>query len=292
MNKLKVWFLEVSRGYSLPMSIFNWLIIFIYSVKLNGNIFYGILALLGVLSAHAGVNVFDDVIDTILKTPKQECKTSYLDKGIFTLRDIIIGSFVYFLIALGIGIFLACKCGIEVIIISAIAALICLCYPKLNNFALGELAVGLTFGPLLFLGVNFVMLQNIDIQAALLSLPVTILTVVVLMIHSLMDYDFDIQSGKKTLCLIMGTKNKALNLVFVFISASYLLTFYLVWIKALSPLALSIILTIPLAVKLYKSMNYYNNNEQSKNDFMKNFVLTRNLSLIYNVIIICSLILK
>ena len=86
------WLFTVSRGYSAPMSILNWLVIFVLTIKTNSNanVLYGILALIGILFAHLGTNLFDDCVDYILKTPKQECKTEYLDKGFTTINKVFV----------------------------------------------------------------------------------------------------------------------------------------------------------------------------------------------------------
>ena len=66
MSKLKKIFhilLTVGRFYSIPISILSWSIPFIYSLLRQGNICYGVLALVGIVFIHMGVNSFDDVID-------------------------------------------------------------------------------------------------------------------------------------------------------------------------------------------------------------------------------------
>ena len=55
--------MQYARIFSLPMTIFSWLIIFVYSIIDSGNILYGIIALLGLCFAHLGANLFDDLID-------------------------------------------------------------------------------------------------------------------------------------------------------------------------------------------------------------------------------------
>ena len=61
----RLWFYDVSRGYSLLMSVMPWLVAFLYCLKQGGNILYGMLALIGIVAAHLGTNVFDDVVDKL-----------------------------------------------------------------------------------------------------------------------------------------------------------------------------------------------------------------------------------
>lgn|SRR5574344_987295 len=288
MNKFST-FLCAIRAYSLPMSILNWLIIFLWSLKQGGNVTFGLIAFLAIFSAHIGVNLFDDVIDYYSNTPKQSCKLEYLKSGI-SIKTIFLLSLFFFSITLLCGIFFFLKLGINILIIAFFTAIICLLYPKLNYFALGEIAVGLNFGILLFLGVNYVMLFTFDYKAIILSIPIGILTVVVLMVHSFMDYDFDIKSGKKTLCTILKSKQKSLSLIFTIISIAYISLFLIIWLKILNWYVLFCFLTLPYSIFLYKKLKkYISYNEKS--DFLINFKLARNLSLTFNLIIIISILI-
>lgn len=152
LNKFLYFFYTVSRGYSLPTSLTSWLLAFVYCLKHGGNIIYGLIALVGIAFAHLGTNLLDDCIDTIKKVPKQKCKTEYLDKNIFSFKSIIIGCVVYLGIATLTGFYLFLKCGWLVFGIAFITAIIILLYPRLNHYSLGEAAVGITYGLLLFSG--------------------------------------------------------------------------------------------------------------------------------------------
>ena len=289
----KFWFLKVSRGYSVPMSITNWLVVFILALANNGNIFFGILALIGFVFAHLGTNVFDDVVDEYFKVPKQKYKSTHLENGETNLKTILILAIVYFAIALLIGGYLFLKMGFPVLILAVIGGVIALLYPKLNNFALGELAVGLTFGPLLFAGIYFVMTGNITSQVIFVSIPVAIFTIFVLMIHALMDYDFDIKSGKKTFAILAGNKNTALNLIFLMVLAAYILTIVLVFCGYLPKLALIIVFSGYNLGPLYRKMKIYNKNSCHDDlEFIKNFASARNTGTIYCLCLSLALVIS
>ena len=61
---------EVSRAYSFPMSVMSWAIPFVFGICDGGSIFYGLLALFGILLVHAGTNMFDDFADFIIESRK------------------------------------------------------------------------------------------------------------------------------------------------------------------------------------------------------------------------------
>ena len=276
------------------MSLTNWLLIFVLCIfSSQANWLYGIIALVGFMFAHMGTNVFDDVIDQWLKVPKQKYKSTHLDNGQTNVKTILKLAIFYFIVAGLIGAFFVIKCGFTVAIIAFIGAVIALLYPRLNNFALGELAVGLTFGPLFFAGINFVMLEKIELNNILISFPVAIFTVIVLMVHALMDYDFDIKSGKKTLIILMGSKKAGLNLIIILMLFAYLFTIILVCTKSLPLLSLLTLVTSFGLIPLYKKLDFYiNSTEHKEDEFIKNFGVARNIGTAYCLILAVSLILN
>ncbi len=287
LEKINFWFVHVSRGYSVAMSVLNWLIVFVWCLKLGGDIVYGLLALVGLICAHLGANVFDDYVDYKSDIPKQRCQTYYLTEGLTTPTAIFQLAMLYFVIAGLIGVFLTFACGLGVLYLAVIGGIICLLYPKLNNFCLGELALGLAFSPLLSAGVSYVMLKTFDMDIIFVSLPVMLFTLVLLIAHALMDYDFDKECNKRTFCTVLGSKDNALYGLFTIIFFAYLLTVILVGVQILSPYALLTLLTLPIAVKLYKSLKQYITvGETSDEAFMRNFKLARDLSSIYMIILV------
>ena len=64
-NLVSFWF-KTTRAYSLPMSIMSWSVPFVFGITDKGNILYGIIALIGIIFAHLGVNMFDDFVDFLI----------------------------------------------------------------------------------------------------------------------------------------------------------------------------------------------------------------------------------
>ena len=284
------WLVTVSRGYSLPMTFFNFLVCFMFCASFeNANFVFGLLCLVGLAFAHLGTNLFDDCIDFLLKVPKQKCKTQYLDTKFTDFKTILMVTFLYFSAASLIGLFFLFKCGLPVVQIALVAAFIIIVYPKLNNFALGEAAIFLCFGPLMFAGISYVMLNQISLSAVLISIPVAILTAMVGFVHSIMDYDFDKNANKKTLCIRLGEKKNSIFLLissFVFV---LFFTFYLVLIKILPVLATFVIFLFLPCLKLVKQLKKHIINKNNDDDFLKIFASARNISILYNIILDASL---
>ena len=78
MKKILFW-LKCARAYSLPMSITAWLVPFVFGLTNHGSFVYGIVALLGVIAAHLGANLFDDYMD--YKRYIKNGKKTRLQKG-------------------------------------------------------------------------------------------------------------------------------------------------------------------------------------------------------------------
>lgn len=217
----KIWFwLNASRLFSLPMTILTWLVIFIYSLKFHGDILNGILALFGIALAHLATNLADDYFDykQMLKDSNMmstvvKNKCAYIKDGQATLNDIFKVVAIYCLIAFIIGVILTFRSGLDVIWLAAIGGILTLSYSWLSRIGLSEFAVGIAFGPLFFEGVYYVMTKSFSFDVLLLSIAVGAFTVGVLYAHTLLDFDSDMISHKKTLCCRIGNKSKALVLL-------------------------------------------------------------------------------
>ncbi|MBE7705734.1 MAG: prenyltransferase [Cyanobacteria bacterium SIG30] len=290
MEKIKQWFIAC-RGYSLPMSILCFLTAFTYCYLNKGNIFYGFLAFVAIIFVHLGVNLYDDFIDTILKTPKQKCKTEYLDKNIFSLKHILWGFIIYFFFASLIGIFFIYKIGFEILYLVVPTIIISLLYPKLSHYVPSEFFISLIFGPLMFEGISVVMLNRFDFDLFLISIPISILVGVVAMVHSFMDLDFDKVSGKKTYPSLFKTKNSAIIGIISLIIFVYFYTFWLVFDGIISFIALFSLISIYFLIKLQKSMQKYIE-EKEDSAFLPNFMLCQRIFILYTVIIIISLMVS
>lgn len=323
LNRVSFW-LKAARAHTLPMSFMSWLVVFCWSLKFDGNVFYGVLALIGVMFAHLGVNLIDDYFDfkrevaTItssdemksIKMQKGKCK--YLIDGEATLNQTLFVVFVYFALAALIGLFLFASCGWPVAVIALIAAVFCLLYPFLTYCGLAEVAVGMTFAPLLFAGTSFVMLGYISKYALLLSVSTGLLTVGLLHTHALMDYDFDLKDKKKTLCTILGSKHAALNALGVMMALAYINIAVGVYLKIFPALTILTFLTAPHAVALLWAMRLYieqprvaverkfwmgpmehwddikANNAQG---FMLRFYIARNIMMFFTLLLCLSLLI-
>ncbi|MBQ3641655.1 prenyltransferase, partial [bacterium] len=246
------------RGYSTPTSFMSCLVPFVFCALSGGNIKYGMLAFLGVLTLHLGVNIFDDIIDYIREIKDinngkkntynfQDGKCAYIINGDISLKASFFIAFALFLTALVIGIYFLFICGLKLLWIILPTMLLCLFYPILGCFGLGEIIVGLIYSVLLFSGMSFVMLGVFYKPILLLSVSTGLLVVNVLYNHMLLDFKVDTTNRKITLCRLCGTEKKALLLQAIIISLAYINIVVLCILKILPNIYLMELLTLPYA---------------------------------------------
>ena len=75
---------------------------------------------------------------------------------------------------------------------------------RLSYRGLGELAVGLCYGPLICIGTYLVQRQRLDLVPVYASVPLGLLVAAFLWVNEFPDYDADRASGKNTLVVRLG----------------------------------------------------------------------------------------
>ncbi len=267
--------MECSRIFSLPMSILSWFAIFVYALIDSGNPWYGILALIGIGLVHLGTNLIDDYFDykSLIKQVdfdkaeylknSQKTKCRYLVNGIMKESDILLISGGYFFAALLIGVFLFLKCGHGVMYFVLAGAIIALIYPFVSRICLSEIAVAAAYGPALFGGVYYVMTGIYSKEVFLLSIPTMIMTVILLYIHTVMDFEYDQNEGKRTIANSFDSSLDSLVILKLFLILAYIAPIILCIFDVVDWQIFLVYLTTPLAVDLYKSMLEYTTNPDS-----------------------------
>ena len=289
MIKNICFWLKNSRLFSLPMTLLSWLVIFVYSLKLGGNILNGVLALVGISFAHLATILFDDYVDyKNLPENSQKCKCAYIKDGSATINDVLRVVITYLAIAAGMGFILFLRCGFPVVILAKIGGIITLIYAKLSQRGLSELAVGTAFGPLLFEGVYFVMTGRFSWIVFVMSIAVVMFTIGMMYVHTVLDFEGDMNAHKMTLACRLGDKNKAISGIFVLYGIAYAATVLLVFMLKNYYLVLTFLL-IPLVFKLYNSLKTYTCGGDVK-EFYYRLLQPRNLMVYYSLILILCLI--
>ena len=263
MNKLKFWW-NCSRAFALPVTVMSWLSVFVYALISGGNAVFGVLALTGVCFAHLAANIFDDYFDynILSKDEKylksaQICKCKFITDGLVTHKGMLIAGLVCLFIAVCFGALLTFFTGWGVVLIALLASVFVIFYSKFTFIGLGELAVGITYGPLLFEGVYYVMTGSFSLDVLILSLGVSPFVIAFLYTHTILDYDGDLCSHKKTLACSFADKNDALKILAGFYAEGYVFLAVFAYLTQIYTVLISF-LAVPLIFLLYKSLEVYN----------------------------------
>lgn len=291
MIKNICFWLKNSRLFSLPMTLLSWLIIFVYSLKPGGNVLNGILALVGISFAHLATNLFDDYVDyKNLPENSQKCKCAYIKDGSATISDVLKVVLIYLAIAISMGFILFLRCGFPVVVLAIIGGIITLIYAKLSQRGLSELAVGTAFGPLLFEGVYFVMTGRFSWTVFVMSVAVVIFTIGLMYVHTVLDFEGDMNVHKMTLACRLGDKNKAINGILILYGIAYVATILLGLMLKNYYIYVSFLL-VPLVFKLYNSLKTYTCGGEVK-EFYFRLLQARNLMVYYSIILVLCLLIK
>lgn len=262
-------FRELTRTYAIGTTAASCLVILAYSYFSESFSYIKfILLFLALLCVHLGANLYDDYID-IRNKLKQGCKLNEIHfesfdakarlilNGTYSLRQVEWIVSILFLLASIIGIYFVKQAGIGILFFMIIGGLLTLFYPVSSKYYLSEIIIGLIYGPLMINGGYFAICGNFNYGLFLMSFAIFFTTLVLLHVHNLMDYEFDIKNGKNTLCIFLKDKNKAVDFLRFLIFMSYSIIVYGVLIHEFSPCVLYVFLTLPIAVRLIDSAKEY-----------------------------------
>jgi 1,4-dihydroxy-2-naphthoate octaprenyltransferase len=113
---------------------------------------------------------------------------------------------------------------------------------------LGELAVGLAFGPLLVAGCIFALTGGVRAVDFLVGAPPGLLTAAILLINEFPDAEADALAGKNHLVVTLG-KSRSRWLYVALVSLGFAVCIAMVWVKLFPTEALAMLLAIPVAIK-------------------------------------------
>lgn len=313
-DNIKFWYIN-ARPYSVPITFLSWLCAFTYSYMHGGNPIYGLIAFVGISLVHLATNLADDYFDykrlqvdeKYLKSVK-DIKCKYLKTGQATINDLKKVIILLLGISAVIGAILFFTSGWGVAIFAVIGLVIALGYSYLSSRGMGDIAVIIAYGPLLFEGVYYVMTSHLSSEILILSIGCAMITNTILYAHMLMDYDEDIISGKTTLCTKLKTKNNALNFLLFFYLTGYIMFGYMSY-KTGNLLYLLPIGTCIFVYDLYKKMQTYPDTNINVNiikypffdkktminnpnaPFLLRFIYTRNIT-VYFMLLACIAIIS
>jgi 1,4-dihydroxy-2-naphthoate octaprenyltransferase len=222
------------------------------------------LTLLGAVAVHLGLNVANDVFDTMSGvddvnfTPtKFSGGSRVLQYGLVSLRQMMALAAIFYAVAIIVGLVLVAISGLGLLWLGVAGVLISYFYTapplRLVHRGLGELCVALGFGPIMVLGAYFVQTGHYALRPLILSIPVAILVMLILYANEVPDRFADAKAGKHTLVVRMQPAAVIRGYV-VAVAVAYLVVIAGVVLGVLPWPTLISLLTIPLAYQTWKGL--------------------------------------
>jgi len=236
---------EVRPNISLMTKIFTWLVImrlpFLTATFvpllvgaavanfLGYDVSWGWLGLtvLGGCLLHIGTNTANDYFDHTSGT--DEANYNYMvpfsggsrsiQMGLISSRGMLIVSLVAFALSAVVGVPLIQKAGVDVLWLGLIGFASGFFYTAppfrfASRKGLGELLIGLNFGPLMVAGSALVQTGKILPEALLAGIPIGLLVAAIVYMNEFPDHDGDKATGKNTLIVVFGPEKARLVMCF------------------------------------------------------------------------------
>jgi 1,4-dihydroxy-2-naphthoate octaprenyltransferase len=210
-------------------------------------------ALLTALLLQVGANLANDVFDYNRGADNAQRlgPVRVTSAGLLRPREVLVGMWVVFGIAILLGIYLTVVAGWPVVLIGLAAILGAIAYTggpfPFGYYGLGDLFVFIFFGPVAVVGTYYVQAMGVSLGAVWASVPMGLLTVAILVVNNLRDIETDRRAGKRTLAVRLGVKGTRIEYLLCLVGAY--LCLLLMWVTGALPLGVLLAwLSIPRAV--------------------------------------------
>lgn len=220
------------------------------------------IAASGALLVHIGTNLANEYGDhlsgndaaNLTPTPVSG-GSRVIQEGLITPRAILGASLASLALGGCLGLYLNAQARGNVVLVLGLTGIFLGYFYsgsplRIGYRGLGELAVGVGFGPLMVAGSYYVQAEILSGRVLLISLPVAVLIALVLLINGFPDHDADLAAGKRTLVVLLG-RRMATVLFHALLVAVYVSVALLVGFRVLPPFSLIAFASLPLAWRAY-----------------------------------------
>ena len=196
---------------------------------------YFSMTMLGGFLLHIGTNTSNDYFDHTSGT--DEANYNYMvpfsggsrsiQMGLISAKGMLNVSIISFALSALVGIPLIMKAGINILYLGIIGFLSGLFYTAppfrfASRRGMGELLIGLNFGPLMVAG-SFLVQTSGDLthilDAALSGIPIGFLVAAIVFVNQFPDHDGDKKTGKNNLVVVFGLEKARIGYVFLIAGA-------------------------------------------------------------------------
>ncbi len=227
---------------------------FLWSKGLEVSWWLGIMALVNIVLVHAAGNVWSDYHDYRkgVDAPDTYGVRILTDKK-FTPEEVLGLSISLQVAAVVLGLVMVYLTGITLLWFGLAGIALSLLYPPLKYIALGDLVIMACYALLPMLGTTFICTGNIVTEVLWLAVPVGSITVAILHANNARDIETDRRAGIKTFALLTG-RPFAINVYLFEMILPYLWLLTTAILGCVSPWALVIFITLPIAISNSKQM--------------------------------------
>ncbi|MBI5326241.1 MAG: prenyltransferase [Ignavibacteriae bacterium] len=227
--------------------------------------FKAILLMVGSISAHASVNLFNEYSDYKTKIDFDTNKTPFsggtglLPGGKSKPGSVLFASILTLLISAAIGIYFTITVHWSIVLTIGIGAFAIVLYtPFLAKILLGEFFAGFALGTMVVVGTFIGMTASpgmtfsniIPLEVWLIAIPPGILTWLLLFINEFPDVEADKKGGRFHLLILLGRKTSG-YVYTAMLSICYLTIIILPIAHITSYWIYIALLTVPLAIKVF-----------------------------------------
>lgn len=216
----------------------------------------GILSIVGAMIFQASGNLISDYFDFKYHVDRKESfgSSHLLVEGVFQPKTILRFGLILLAIGIVLGIYIVMKSGYNLLWIGLIGVIGTYFYYRIKYVALGDVLIFIIYGQLIALGTAFATTKELVPLVLPFSMSIGFLIVNILHANNTRDIYFDSKANIKTSAMMMGLKASKIKYM-VMEAASYITIVVLVCMGTLNIICLSVLLTLPIAIKNIKQMN-------------------------------------
>lgn len=270
MNTLKFW-IKNARDIALPQSILPALLaVSMAAVHPDFSWWPALVALFGVVCAHLGFNLADDYFDYRhndvearkkvtaegFRTHMEKCH--YIESGEATPKELLMAMCAFLAVAGVAGGVVWWFRGWPVAVLTLAGLLLGISYSgkplELGYHGLGELVIGVMFGPLLMIGMQFAACGVFDDKIVWVSAAVGLLVTNIVYSHAVLDLKADAQAGKMTFARLLRTRGAMLSFSGLFNLLPFAILIVGVAVGQLHWAYLSVLPLLPMSIYLIYSL--------------------------------------
>ncbi|MDD5338140.1 MAG: prenyltransferase [Dehalococcoidales bacterium] len=255
MSNAKSWILETRPQFLILSFILAFLGTALAWYKGDVTIWHALLAGIGLVLAHASVNVLNDYFDFRSGIDKATKRTPFsggsgiLPTQLLTPRQVLLLGITCFVLAVPVGIYFSIIKGWQLLPLLFLATFLIILYsPFILKRPWPEWAAGIGMGGLPILGMYFVQTGAYTWEAVIACIPSTLLVHNLLLLNEFPDIEADKIAKRRTLPIALGRKPS--TIIYIIVNMA-VYVWIIAWVAAgVMPIwSLLTLLSLPLCIK-------------------------------------------